>query len=178
MYRVNNKLCSVHPSLRAIRLCFPVDAVDNLCQKGTRKLDTSPRQFGLEIVDTSDLQHGYIADVGVTQVRLKQGILLHLPCTLGVVNGDLWKTFRVCPIVPGWTHVVPEFTTPAVFTTVEPYFLQGVWWPPPLHLPHIPRFLPGPSLASSGVGRVVEGTSLPGVEGWWTKRKPHSGTPL
>ena len=125
MYRVNNKLRSVHPSLQAIRFRFPVDAVHDLCQQATARLDTSTRQFGLEIVDTSDLQYGYTADVGVTEVPLKKGILPHLPYTVGVVNGDLWETLRVCPIVPEWTHVVPDYTTPAMFTTEEPYFLLG-----------------------------------------------------
>ena len=105
MYRVNNKLRSVHASLRAIQFRFQVDVVPDLCQQATRKLDTSPRQFGLEIVDTSHLQYGYTSHVGVTEVPLKDGILPHLPYPVGVVNSDLGETLRVCPIVPVWTHV-------------------------------------------------------------------------
>ena len=55
MYRVNDKLRSVHPSLRAIGFRFPVEDMYDLCQQATGKLDTSPRQFDLEIVDTSDM---------------------------------------------------------------------------------------------------------------------------
>ena len=71
------------------------------------------------------MQYGYTVDGGVTTVTLKKGILPHLPYTVGVVNGDCWDTLIVCPIVPDWTHVVPNFTTPALFTTEERYFLQG-----------------------------------------------------
>ena len=55
MYRVNNKLRSLHPNLQAIRFRFPVDAVHDVCRQATGKLDTSARQFGLEIADTSDI---------------------------------------------------------------------------------------------------------------------------
>ena len=58
MHRVNNKLRLVHPSLRAIRFRLPGDAAHDLCQHATGKLDTSPGQFGLEIVDTCDPQYG------------------------------------------------------------------------------------------------------------------------
>ena len=64
------------------------------------------------------------------EVPLKKGILPHLPYTVGVVNGDWWETLRVCPMVPEWTHVVPDFTPPVVFTTEEPHFLLG--WGSPL----------------------------------------------
>ena len=151
MYRVNNKLRSVHPCLRAIRFCFPVDAVHDFCQLATGKLDTSRRLFGLEIVDTSDLQYGYTADVGVTEVPLNNGTLPHLPYTMGVVNGECWETLRVCPIVREWTHVVPDFTTPAAFTAEEPYFLQGCGSPLlfiSLASPGFSQNLPSPDLAS------------------------------
>ena len=123
MQRVNNTLRLVHPSPWTICFGFPVDDVQDLCQQATEKLDISPSKFGLEIVDTGDLQYGYPGDVGVTQVPLKKGIPPHLPYTMGVVNGDWWETLCVCPIVPEWTHVVPHFTTPTVFTTEEPFFI-------------------------------------------------------
>ena len=36
-----------------------------------------------------------------------------------------------CPIIPEWCHVVPDYTTPALYRTKEPVFLRGAASPPP-----------------------------------------------
>ena len=126
MHGVNKKLRLEHPSLQAIGFCFPVDAVHALCYQATGKLDTSPRQFGLLIFDTSDLPYGSTADVGVTGVPLKKRIPAHLPYTVGVVNGDWWETLPVYPIVLEWTHVVPDFK-PRGVQHRGTFFSTGPW---------------------------------------------------
>ena len=127
MCRVYNKLRSVHPRLRAIRHRFPVDAVHDLCQQAIRKLDTSPRQFGLEIEKL---------DPAAPPLHRGSG---------------KWETVRVRPIVPQWTDVVPDFSTSAVFTTAELYFLQRCGNPLPfvsLASPVFSHNLPSPHLSS------------------------------
>ena len=71
----------------------------------------------------------------------------------------------MCPVVPEWTHVVLDFTTPAVFTTEEPHFLQGCGSPLPFislaspvfshHLP-LPDLMLDESLKELGL-RVLKG---------------------
>ena len=88
------------------------------------------------------------------------------PLHRGMVNGDWWETLRVCPIVPEKSHVVPNFTTPAVFTAEEPSFLQGCGIPLPfisLTSPVFSHDLPSSDLAWDELLKQLGFRALKGV---------------
>ena len=165
MHRHNQMLRQVHPALRAIRFHFPVAAVQDLCQQSLGKLIGTPQEFGTRVHDTKHLQHGWTADLGVSHVAPKKGLLEALPFGVGVVSGEWWESLSACPIIPEWCHVVPDYTTPALYRTKESVFLRGAASPPPcisLAAPVFSHELPAhvvesdESLCDLGV-RVVRG---------------------
>ena len=93
----------------------------------------------------------------------------------GMVDGDYAEKLPVCPIIFEWTHLVPDFTTPTVYTTEEEHFLCGCNLPRPFISPSSPSYsqdLPTPELESDGnLGSGI-------CQGLWTKRRPHNGTPF
>ena len=131
MHRCNQMLRQVHPALRAVRFRFPVAAVQDLVQQSSGKLIGTPHEFGTRVHDTKDLQHGWTSDLGVSHVAPKKGLLEPLPFGVGVVSGEWWESLSACPIIPEWCHVVPDYTTPALYRTKEPVFLRGAASPPP-----------------------------------------------
>ena len=42
-----------------------------------------------------------------------------------------WESLSACPIIPECCHVVPDYTTPALYRTKESGFLPGATSPPP-----------------------------------------------
>ena len=50
---------------------------------------------------------------------------------VGVVSGEWLESLSACPIIPQWCHVVPDYTTPALYRTKESVFLRGAASPPP-----------------------------------------------
>ena len=60
----------------------------------------SPHEFGTRLIDTKDLQHGWTADLGVSHVGPKKGLLEALPFGVGVVSGEWWESTSACPIIP------------------------------------------------------------------------------
>ena len=131
MYRCNKMVRLVHPTIRAVRFCFPVDVVHDLCHLSTAKLTGTPLEFGTRVVDTTDLQQGWTANLGVTHVAASKGLLERPPFGVRVVSGEWWKSLSACPIHPEWCHVVPEYTTPSLYRTKEHVFLRGAASPPP-----------------------------------------------
>ena len=102
-----------------------------MCQQSRGKLIGTPHEFGTRVTETKDLQHGWNADLGVSHVAPKKGLLEALPFGVGVVSGEWWESLSVCPIIPEWCHVVPDYTTPALYRTKESVFLRGAASPPP-----------------------------------------------
>ena len=131
MHQCNQMLRLVHPAIRAVRFRFPVAAVQDLCQQSSGKLIGTPHEFGTRVHDTKDLQHGWAADLGVSHVAPKKGLLEALPFGVGVVSGECWESLSACPIIPEWCRVVPDYTTPALYKTKESVFLRGAASPPP-----------------------------------------------
>ena len=131
MHRCNQMLRHVHPALRAVRFRFPVAAVQDLVQQSSGKLIGTPHEFGTRVHDTKDPQHGWTSNLGVSHVAPKKGLLEPLPFGVGVVSGEWWESLSACPIIPEWCHVVPDYTTPALYRTKEPVFLRGAASPPP-----------------------------------------------
>ena len=131
MQEANWLLRLVHWILRAIRFRFPEDVVDNLLQQASGKLDREARQLALDLIDTSDLQYGYTADLGVDEVHSKKGVLQPVSYAAGVVDGDWWEALGMCTITPEWCLHVPHYTCPALFTSSEKHFLRGCSTPPP-----------------------------------------------
>ena len=80
MYLCNKMLRSVHPTIRAVRFRFLVDTVHDLCQLSTGKLTGTPL--------ATDLQHDWTANLGVTHVAARKGLLEALPFGVGVVSGE------------------------------------------------------------------------------------------
>ena len=130
MHRRNQMLRLVHPAIRAVRFCFLVAAVQDLCQQSSRKLIRTPHEFGTRVIDTKDLQHGWTADLGVSNVAPKKGLLEALPFRVGMVSGEWWESLSACPIIPDRCHVVPDYTTPSLYRTKEFVFLRGAASPP------------------------------------------------
>ena len=131
MHPCNQMLRHVHPALHAVRFRFPVAAVQDLLQQSSGKLIGTPHEFGTRVHDTKDLQHGWTADLGVSHVAPKKGLLEALPFRVGVVSGEWCESLSACPIIPKWCHVVPDYTTPALYRTKESVFLRGAPSPPP-----------------------------------------------
>ena len=123
-------LLVVHPTIRAVRFLFPVGIVQYLCQLSGGKLNGSPLNFGTRVVDIANLLQGWTANPGVTHVAARKRLLEALPFVVGVMSGE-WESFSACPIHPGWCHVVPDDTSPAMYRTKEPVFLRGAASPPP-----------------------------------------------
>ena len=98
MYRCNKMMQSVHLTIHAVRFRFPVDALQDLCQLSTGKLTGTPLEFGTRVVDTTDLQHGWTANLGVTHMAARKGLLEALPFGVGVVSGEWWESLSACPI--------------------------------------------------------------------------------
>ena len=84
MHRCNQMLRLVHPAIHAVRFRFHVAAVQNLCQQSSRKLTGTPHEFGTRVIDTKNVQHGWTADLGVSHVAPKKGLLEPLPFAVGV----------------------------------------------------------------------------------------------
>ena len=131
MHRCNQMLRQVHLALRAVRFRFPVAAVQDLVQQSSGKLIGTPHEFGTRVHDTKDLQHGWTTDLGVSHVAPKKKLLEALPFGVGVVLGERWESLSACPIIPEWCHVVPDYTTLALYRTKESVFLRGAASPPP-----------------------------------------------
>ena len=131
MHRRNQRLRQVHPALRAVRFRFPVAAVQDLVQQTSGKLIGTPHELGTRVHDTKDLQHGWNADLGVSHVALRKVLLEALPFGVGVVSREWWESLSACPIILEWCHVVPDYTTPALYRTKESVFLRGAASPPP-----------------------------------------------
>ena len=85
-----------------------------------------------KICSTAGLQ--ILSANGVSQVAPKKGLLEALPFGVAVVSGEWWESLSACPIIPEWCHVVPDYTTPALYRTKESVFLRGAASPPPLYL--------------------------------------------
>ena len=100
MHRCNQMWRQVHPALRAVRFRFPVAVVQDLLQQSLEKLIGTPQEFGTRVHDTKDLQHGWTADLGVSHVAPKKGLLEALPFGVGVVSGEWWESLSACPIIP------------------------------------------------------------------------------
>ena len=130
MHRCNQMLRLVHPAIRAVHFRFPVAAVQHLCQQSLGELIGTPHEFGTRVIDTKDLQHGWTADLGVSHVAPKKGLLEALPFGVGVVSGEWWESLSACPIIPEWCHVVPHYTTPPLYRTKESVLLRGAASPP------------------------------------------------
>ena len=135
MHRRNQMLRPVHPAIRAVRFRFPVAAVQDLCQQSSGKLISTPHKSGTRVIDTKDLQHGWTTDLGVTHVAPKKGLLEALPFGVGSVSGEWWESLLACPMIPEWCHVVPDYTTPALYRTKESVFLRCAASPPPYFFP-------------------------------------------
>ena len=131
MHRCNQMSRQVHPALSAVRFRFPVATVQDLVHQSSRKLIGTPHEFETRVHDTKDLQHGWTSDLRVSHVAPKKGLLEPLPFGVGVVSGEWWESLSACPIIPEWCHVVPDYTTPALYRTKEPVFLRGAASPPP-----------------------------------------------
>ena len=131
MHRCNQMLRPVHPAIRAVRFRFPMAAVQVLCRQSSGKLIGTPQEFGTRVMGTKDLQHGWTANLGVSHVAPKKGLLEALPFGVGVVSEEWWESLSACPIIPEWCHVVPDYTTPALYRTKESVFLRGAASPPP-----------------------------------------------
>ena len=121
----------VHPTIRAVRFRFLVAAVQDLCQQSSGKRISTPHQSGTRVVDTKDLQHGWTVDLGVSHVAPKKGIFEALPFGVGVVSRERRESLSACPIILEWCHVVPDYTTRALYRTTESVFLRGAASPPP-----------------------------------------------
>ena len=130
MHQCNQMLRQVHPALRTVRFHFPVAAVQDLCPQSSGKLIGTPHEFGTRVHDTKDLEHGWTADLGVSHVAPKKGLLEALLLGVGVVLGEWWESLLACPIIPEWCHVVPDHTTPPLYRTKESVFLRGAASPP------------------------------------------------
>ena len=104
MHRCNQMLRPVHPAIGVVRFRFPVGAVQDLCEQSSGKPIGTPHEFGTRVIDTKDLQHGWIADLGVSCVAPKKGLLDALPFGVGVVSGEWWESLSACPINPEWCH--------------------------------------------------------------------------
>ena len=89
------------------------------------KVDRYPLEFGTRVVDTKDLQNGWTANLVVSHVAARNGFLEALPFGVGVVSGEWSKGISACPIHQGCCHVVPNYTTPALYRTNEPVFLRS-----------------------------------------------------
>ena len=145
-----------HLALRVVRFRFPLVAVQDLCQQFSGKLIGTPHEFGTRVFgtrvhDTKDLQHGWTADLGVSHVAPKKGLLKAPPFGFGVVLGEWWESLSACPITAEWCRVVPDYTTPALYRTKEPVFLRGAASPPPyisLAVPVFSHELPAHELES------------------------------
>ena len=129
MPRCNQMLRLSHPGIRTVRFRFHVVAVQDLCQLSSGKLIGTPLDFGTRVIDTKDLQHGWTADLDVSHVAPKKGLLEALPFGVGVVSGEWWESLSACPIIPEWCHVVPDYITPPLYMTKESVLLRV---PPPL----------------------------------------------
>ena len=151
----NRLLRLVHPTLRAIRFCLPEDMLGDLLHQASMKLDQEARQLALDLIDTTDLQYGYAADLRVDEVHRKKGVLQPLPYAEGVVDGNWWDALGMCAITVEWClHVaitvqwclhVPDCTYPALFASVEKHFLHRCTTPspyisllPPVSSPELP----------------------------------------
>ena len=151
MHRRNQMLRQVHPALRAVRFRFPVAAVQDLLQQPSGKLIGTTHNLGTRVHDTKDLQHGCTADLGVGHVAPKKGLLEAVPFGVGVVLGEWWESLSACRIIPEWCHVVPDYTTPALYRTKESVSLRGAASPAPyisLAAPMFSHELPPHDLAS------------------------------
>ena len=149
MQRHNQMLRLVHPAIRPVRFRFPVAAFQDLCQQSSRKLIGTPHEFGTWVHETKDLQHGWTADLGVSHVAPNKGLLEALPFGVGVVPGEWWESLSACPFIPDRCHVVPDYTTPALYRTKESVFLRGAASPPPyisLAAPVFSHEVPAPDL--------------------------------
>ena len=184
-HRCNQMLQLVDPANCAVRFRFPVAAMRYLCQQSLGKLIDSPDEFGTRVFDTKDLQHGWTADVGVSHVAPKKGLLEALPFGLGVVSWEWWESLSACPIVPEWRHVVPDYSTPALYRTKESVSLRGAASPPPyisLASPLFSHELPAHDLESDeslcDLGpRVVRGAvQAKECEKWYRIRVDSCGT--
>ena len=151
MHRRNQRLRLVHPAIRAVRFGFRVVVVQDLCEHSSGKRIGTRHGFRTRVIDTKDLQHGWTADLGVSHVAPKKGLLEALPFGVGVVSGEWSESLSACPIIPKWCHVVPDYTTPALYRTKESVFLRGAASPPPytsVAAPVLPHELPAHDLAS------------------------------
>ena len=164
MHQCNQMLRVVHLAIRAARFRFSVAAVQDLLQKSSEKLIGTPQEFGTRVIDTKDVQHGWTAHLGVSNVAAKKRLLDALPFRVGVVSREWWESLSPCPMIPQWCHVVPDYTIEALYTTKESVFLHGAASPPPYISVAAPVFsheLPAHNLESDeslcDVGlRVVE----------------------
>ena len=119
-----------------------MDALHNLCQLSTRKLTGTPLELGTRLGDTKDLQHAWTANLGVTHLAARIGLHEALPFEVGVVSGEWRESLSACPIQRECYHVVPNYTTPALYRTKEPVFLRGAASPSPyISLPPTPQVL-------------------------------------
>ena len=62
-----------HPNPLAIWLCFPQEVLDQLFRQACRKLVSEIWNLAVNLIDTSDLEHGYAADLWVDEVNQKKG---------------------------------------------------------------------------------------------------------
>ena len=186
MHRCNQMLRLVHPAIRAVRFRFRVAAVQDLCRQSSGKLIVTPHEFGARIHDTKDLQHG-CADLGVSRVAPKKGLLEALPFGVWVVSGEWWESLSACPIIPEWCHVVHDYTTPALCRTTESVFLRGAASPPPyisLAAPVFSHELPAHDLESDeslcdlGLSVVRGAVEAKECENWYHILVDSCGTQL
>ena len=108
MHEANRLLREVHRNPRAIRFRVPENGLHDLLQQASGKLDGEARQFGLDLIGTSDLKYGHTADLGVNEVHRKKGVLQPLPCTAREVDGDWWKTLGTCNVASEFCLHVPN----------------------------------------------------------------------
>ena len=136
MHRCNQMLRLVHPAIRTVRFRFAVAAVQDLCQQSAGKLIGTPHEFGTRVHDTKDLQHSSNADLGVSHIAFKKGLLEALPFGVGVVLGEWWER----PLGLSYhSRVVP---CGARLHHPSPLQDGGVRVPPRCRLPS-PLYLPG-----------------------------------
>ena len=76
----------VHPTTCAVQFRFPMDAVRDLCRLSKAQLTGTPLEFGTRVVDATGLQHGWTANLGVTHMATRKGLLEALP--FGGWGGD------------------------------------------------------------------------------------------
>ena len=104
-----------HHNLQAVR--FPEEEViDDLLRPAARKLVKQARDLAVNLIDTSDLEYGYMADLGVDVVNRKKGVL----------HGARWEALGSCTITPEWCLHIPNYSRQALFTSSEKHFFVGM----------------------------------------------------